>query len=127
MKRVEVTRFDPFFHEIVAVEQNNESDAPIEITHELWPCLMLGKMLFGRAGVRMSAGERHAVAGIADRSTLHDVFLRRYRPTSDRSLGWGSHSQWKTDFRRDYLTVDAYHFNVDADADIDEETRFGNP
>lgn len=125
MRRVKAARFDPFFHEIVAVEQSDDPDAPIEITGELWPCMMLGEMLFGRAGVRVRAGKRHAVAGIADRSTLHEVFLRRYRPTSDGSFGWGHNSQWKTDFRRDYLTSGAYHFNVDADTEIDDD-QFGD-
>lgn len=35
-------------------------------------------------------------------------------------MGWGQNSQWKADFRRDYLTVDAFHLNVDGEADIDE-------
>ncbi|MBR7833638.1 hypothetical protein KDL01_10210 [Actinospica durhamensis] len=126
MRREEVARFDPFFHEIAAVEQSEDPAAPIEVAQESWPCLMLGELLFSRAGVRVRAGEQHAVAGLADRSTLNEVFLRRYRPTYDMSLGWGTNSQWKTDFRRDYLTADAYQFNVDADADIDEETEFGD-
>jgi hypothetical protein len=91
--------FDPFFHEIVAVEQDDDPEAPVRITGTLWPGLMLGDMLFSRAGVRVRAGARHAEAGIADRSVLHEVFLRRYRATSDLSLGWGTNSQWKTDFR----------------------------
>lgn len=88
--------------------------------------MMLGEMLFSRAGVTVRAGRRHAVAGIADRSVLHEVFLRRYRPTSDGSFGWGHNSQWKTDFRRDYATADAYLLNVDARTDIDEDSEFGD-
>lgn len=126
MRRVEVARFDPFFHEIVVVEQSEDPDTPIQIAGELWPCMMLGDMLFSRAGVRVRAGEQHAVAGLADRSLLHEVFLRRHRPTSDESFGWGHNSQWKTDFRRDYLTADAYRFNIDADTDIDEASEFGD-
>ena len=125
MRRVEVARFDPFFHEIVAVDQNDDPTAPIEVIGELWPGVMFGEMLFSRAGVRVRAGARHAVAGLADRSVLHEVFLRRYRPTSDDSLGWGHNSQWKTDFRRDYLTADAYELNVDARFGIDEDREFG--
>lgn len=126
MRRAEVARFDPFFHEIAAVEQTEDPAAPIELAEELWPCMMLGEMLFGRAGVRVRAGEQQAVVGIADRSTLHEVFLRRHRPTHDLSFGWGTNSQWKTDFRRDYLTAAVYQFNVDADTDIDETGEFGD-
>ncbi|WP_020660927.1 hypothetical protein [Amycolatopsis benzoatilytica] len=121
MRQVDAARFDPFFHEVVAVEQSADPAALIETTGERWPCLMLGEMLFSRAGVGVRAGEQHAVAGIADQSELSEVFLRRYRPTRDGSFGWGSNSQWKTDFRRDYLTDGAYRFNVDEDNDIDAD------
>ena len=43
---------------------------------------------------------------------------RRSRPVRFGSLGWGHNSQWKTDFRRDYVTHDAQHFNVDGQIDI---------
>ncbi|MEV4349662.1 hypothetical protein AB0J83_34825 [Actinoplanes sp. NPDC049596] len=112
--------FDPFFHEIVAVEQTADPASPIEIVEVVWPGLLLGDLLFSRSGVRIRAGAHNAVAGVADRSTLHDVFLRRHRDTSDGSFGWGHNSQWKTDFRRDYLTPDTYHFNVDADFNLDD-------
>jgi hypothetical protein len=42
------------------------------------------------------------------------------------SFGWGHNSQWKTDFRRDYLTADSYQFNVDAETDINEAGEFGD-
>lgn len=120
MAVVHETAFDPFFHEIVAVEQSDTSDDPIEIVDTVWPGLIWGDMLFSRSGVRVRAGANQAVAGYADQSTLHEVFLRRHRPTSDRSLAGGSNSQWKTDFRRDYLTSDGYHFNVDGKDDADQ-------
>ena len=118
--------FDPFFHEIVEVEQDPDPDRPIEIVGAVWPGLMWGEMLFSRAGVRVRAGLRHAVAGVADRSALREVYLRRYRPTYDLSLDSGTNSQWATDFRRDYLTADAYHLNVDG---RDEERAYlaGDP
>lgn len=119
MTEINVEGFDPFFHEIVAVDQAEDPDAPIEITDTVWPGLMFNELLFNRAGVRVRAGARYAEARVADQSTLYEVFLRRYRPTSDGSLGWGHNSQWKTDFRRDYLTSTTYHLNVDADIDHD--------
>lgn len=118
MSRIDLPVFDPFFHEIAVVEQDADPRTPIEIIRVLWPGLMLGELLFSRAGVAVHAGAAHAVAGIADRSTLNEVFLRRHRDTSDGSLGWGHNSQWKTDLRRDYVTSDAYHLNVDAEIDI---------
>ncbi len=112
--------FEPFFHEVVHVTQHQRPQAPVEITGTLWPGLMFGQMLFNRTGVTVRAGAQHLVAGIADRSPLHEVFMRRYRETLDGSLGWGHNSQWKTDFRRDYLTDTAFHFNVDQEPDPDQ-------
>ncbi|MFD0531918.1 hypothetical protein ACFQ1I_43790 [Kitasatospora arboriphila] len=50
--------FDPFLHEIVEVEQADDPAAPIEVTEVLWPGLMLGELLFSRAGVRVRAAPR---------------------------------------------------------------------
>jgi hypothetical protein len=36
--------------------------------------------------------------------------LRRYRETNDGFLAWGHNSRWKTDFPRDCLTADSFHF-----------------
>ncbi|WP_370155446.1 hypothetical protein [Streptacidiphilus sp. EB129] len=117
--------FEPFFHEVVHVEQHEYPGAPVEITGTLWPGLTFGQMLFSRTGVTVRAGARHLVAGIADRSPLHSVFMRRYRDTFDGSLGWGSNSQWKTDFRRDYLTDAAFHFAIDEEPDSDQDIHGG--
>lgn len=72
-----------------------------------------------RAGVRVRAGRHHAAAGVADRSDLNEVYLRRYRGTRDLSLESGTNSQWSTDFRRDYRTPVADHLNVDGDGAVE--------
>jgi len=113
------TRFDPFLHEIVEVDQAEDPDAPITVTELVWPGLMLGQLMFARAGVRIRAGANHAQRDVADRSPLYATFLRRHRPTIDPSLGWGHNSQWDTDFRRDYRTDHAVHLNIDATGQID--------
>jgi hypothetical protein len=38
--------------------------------------------------------------------------------TAATVAGMGHNSQWKTDFRRDYVTQDAQHFNVDGQIDV---------
>ncbi|MFD4525051.1 hypothetical protein ACFWP7_14240 [Streptomyces sp. NPDC058470] len=111
--------FDPFLHEIVEVEQADDPHAPIEITEVRWPGLMLGRLLFNRAGVRIRAGIEHAQRGVADRSPLYWTFRRRHRPTVDLSQGWGSNSQWRTDFRLDYRTPAGDRLNVAGDRPID--------
>jgi hypothetical protein len=97
--------FDPFLHEIVEVEQSGDPDEPVRITDVVWPGFWLGSVLFGRAGVRVRAGVRHAERGVADRSPLYWTYLRRHRPTVDESQGWGHNSQWRTDFRVDLRTT----------------------
>ncbi|MFJ9821312.1 hypothetical protein ACIRU3_39855 [Streptomyces sp. NPDC101151] len=111
--------FDPFLHEIVEVEQAADPDAAIVVTDVLWPGLWLGDILFCRAGVRVRAGARHAERGVADRSPLYWAFRRRHRPTVDLSMGWGSNSQWRTDFRVDVRTEAGDRLNVMGDTDVD--------
>ena len=112
--------FDPFWHEIVEVEQSPDPDEPIQVTDVVWPGLTLGTMLFGRAGVRVRAGVRHAERGMADRSPLYWTHRRRHRPTEDQSKGWGHNSQWRTDFRVDLCTGTGYELNAGAHGDGDD-------
>ncbi|MDN3029156.1 hypothetical protein [Streptomyces sp. S.PB5] len=117
----EVGVFDPFLHEIVEVEQTEDPDEPVRITEVVWPGLWFGSLLFGRAGVRVRAGARHAERGVADRSPLYWTYLRRHRPTVDLSQGWGHNSQWRTDFRVDLRTAAGDEVNACGRESIDAE------
>jgi hypothetical protein len=67
-------------------------------------------------------------SGEAEGSTLYWAFARNTRPTADLSVGWGSNSQWRTSFRRDYFVGDTLFYNVDArpqDASLDEDLSGG--
>ncbi len=86
MTTIDASGFDPFFHEIVAIDQSDDPAAPMEITDTVWPGLMLGELLFSRAGVRVRAGALHAQTGVAEQSTLYEVFLRRHWPP--RTVRW---------------------------------------
>lgn len=106
--------FHPFFHEIIAVEQSADESKSVDINESLWPCLMLGNLLYLRAGVSVIAGSTQARATVADRSTLYWTPRRIDRPCNDLSHGWGHNSQWRTAFRRDYLSDGTYEYNVDG-------------
>jgi hypothetical protein len=106
--------FDPILHEILTCEAAADPGAPIEITSQEWPALMMGELVFTRAGVHVRAGSAHAVPGAADRSTLHWEYWRRHRTTSDESFWWGHNSQWKTAPRRDYITGSGHVYDFDA-------------
>lgn len=109
--------FHPFYHEIVSVQQLPDDDAPIELVEARWPCLMLGQMLFSRAGMVVRGGRNHIRKEIAEKSVMYWTYRRRYRPYTDLSVGWGSNSQWRTEFRRDYVFHDCFLYNVDAGPD----------
>lgn len=108
------TSFDPILHEIITCEADDDPATPIQITGQAWPALMLGELVFTRAGVHVRAGSAHAVPGVADRSELHWEYWRRHRITSDGSFWWGHNSQWKTELRRDYTTSDGHIYDYDA-------------
>ncbi len=105
--------FCPFFHEIVEVEQAEDADEPITLSETVWPGYMLGAMLLSRTGVKVRGGANHIVKEVAENSTLYWTFRRRNRTVDDLSHGWGSNSQWRTQFRRDYRTETAFYYNVD--------------
>jgi hypothetical protein len=113
-KPVTEAGFDPILHEIITCEPADDPGAPIQITGQAWPVLMIGELVFARAGVHVRAGHVHAVHGIADRSTLHWEYWRRHRTTCDGSFWWGSNSQWKTALRRDYITSRGHIYDYDA-------------
>ncbi len=114
--------YHPFFCEIVDVIE--AQDEAITIAKQIWPAIMLGNMMFSRAGVKIRAPRHLAAKGVADRSVLFEVYWRRYRPTYDESVGWGHNSQWRTDFRRDYELEDYFAYNVDL---AEPGTDPGNP
>ncbi|GAB5492742.1 MAG: hypothetical protein Phog2KO_29570 [Phototrophicaceae bacterium] len=114
--------FHPFFHEIVKVEETHDVDAPITIVETLWDCMMLGDMMFSRAGVIVQGGKNFINKKVVESSKLYWTYLRRYKPYNDLSHGWGSNSQWRTEFRRDYLTDGYFYYNVDAMNESDFST-----
>jgi len=110
----ETQPFHPFYHEVVVVEQAEDPAEPIIVTATLWTGFLLGQLLFARAGVAVRGGRDHIAKEIAETSRLYWAYWRNNRRAVDASHGWGSNSQWATDFRRDYVTHDAYHYNVDG-------------
>lgn len=127
----ESAEFAPFYHEIVEVEAASDEDQPVMLDSTFWPCLMLGDMLFSRAGARVTGGRRFIHKEVAESSTTYWAYRRKNRPTHDLSQGWGSNSQWRTGFRRDYRIGPDFHYNVDGKHDLASfalpaEDRFGH-
>jgi hypothetical protein len=125
MHSIHHAAFHPFFHEVVTIQPNAElkpaATAAPEPTllEELWPCMMLGDLMFSRAGcvVYWKKQAPNIDPEVAPRSMLYWAHRRQSRPTQDLSCGWGGNSQWRTRFRRDYRIADTFHFNVDGKLD----------
>jgi hypothetical protein len=81
------------------------------VVEHRWPGLKFGEMIFSRSGVRVTGGRCHVVKEVAENSTLYFTHRRLHRRTQDLSMGWGSNSQWRTDFRRDYEANGRRHYN----------------
>ncbi len=120
---VEETAYSPFFHEIVEiVDADNTRPRKdwIDIERTDWPALMLGPMMFSRAGVAVSCVPGALQPETAVSSTLYWAHRRKFRPRADRSDGWGSNSQWRTQFRRDYIVGETLLFNADGECDLND-------
>jgi hypothetical protein len=114
--------FSPFHHEIVKVQQSSDDHEPIGVLERRWPGLMLGEMLFSRSGVEVIGGRKHVVKEIAEQSTLYFSYRRQHRTTNDLSMGWGSNSQWRTSFRRDYHSHGIWVYNADRENLLNVDT-----
>ncbi len=106
--------FSPFHHEVVEVEQSEDRQEPISVCRSVWPGLTFGEMIFSRSGVVVKGGSAYINKHIAESSTLYFSHRRLHRKTDDLSIGWGSNSQWRTNFRRDYSTDGRNIFNIDG-------------
>lgn len=111
---VEARPFHPFFHEITDVSVDPDLGDQVIVMREDWPGYRFGDLMFSRAGVAVRAGPLSGLDGMAARSNLYFAYHRRFRQTRDLSMGWGSNSQWRTRFRRDYLDGSVLRFNVDG-------------
>ncbi len=111
----EPQHFHPFECEIFAVEAADDANFSPQIERVVWPGAKFGDLMFARAGVVVKSGANFLDAKIAATSMLYDVFWRLHRRTEDLSMGWGSNSQWRTAFRRDYVYNDHFLFNVDGE------------
>jgi hypothetical protein len=114
LEMVDEADFHPFHHEVVTVDELPYLDSPPSIAEILWPGCRLGPLLISRAGCRVRAGRHHLAKEIAENSTLYWAAARANRPAEDLGSGWGSNSQWRTSFRRDYALDGAFYYNVDA-------------
>ncbi|PTA47857.1 hypothetical protein [Micromonospora sp. RP3T] len=107
-------RFHPFLHEIVEAEPADDPRQEPVLIGQWWPGCLVGSLLLVRGGASVMAGTDHLDPVLATTSTLYWAWRRRYRDVADLSHGWGSNSQWGTEFRRDYALPDRFVYHADA-------------
>lgn len=120
---VEEVDYSPFFHEIIEIVDADKTRPRkdfIDVERTDWPALMLGPMMFSRAGVAVSCVSGALRPEIAVSSTLYWAHRRKFRRTLDLAEGWGSNSQWRTRFRRDYIVGEKLLFNADGQCDLND-------
>ncbi len=114
--------FHPFYHEIVEVIYDDEFPiGEVAVSYVYWPGLMFGDMMFSRAGVQVLCREGTLIKEIAENSTIFFTYDRSNRLTCDLSQGWGSNSQWGTDFRLDYEDATSFYFHVQGKCPLGED------
>ena len=107
-------RFEPFFCEILEVRPASDEEAEIELSEIVWPAAQFGDLLLQRAGCIVTGGSARIDKTTAETSCLYWAFRRKNRPYEDLSQGWGHNSQWRTNFRRDYVKGKWRLFNADG-------------
>ena len=77
--------------------------------------------MFSRAGVQVFCREGTLNKQVAETSMMYFTYRRGNRRTCDLSQGWGSNSQWRTDFRLDCEGATAFHFHIQGDYQLGED------
>jgi hypothetical protein len=106
--------FSPYYHEVVEIEEVDSANNEVQVTDLLWPGLLFGDMLFSRAGVKVRCRRGVFSKQLIELSPLYFSYRRLRREGRDLSHGWGSNSQWRTIFHRNYEDDEAFYYNVDG-------------
>jgi hypothetical protein len=111
--------FTPALHEVVEVYEHSPEQQPPCTRFAYWPGLMLGTLVFARAGVSVDCHPSQGLTrSLATQSPLYFENHRFRRATVDLSHGWGSNSRWRTRFHRTYVERDLTIFNWGGKVDL---------
>jgi hypothetical protein len=111
--------FSPLRHEVVRASVDPALGDSLRVEHADWPGLMLGQLVFARAGVHVGCGPTAPLdPHIAERSTLYFAHQRFHRAANDLSHGWGHNSRWRTQFHFFYEEEALAVFNAYGTIDL---------
>ena len=115
LKAIDSDAYEPFYHEIFEAVPG---EVNFQITERLFPPVMLGNLLIKRGGVVIALDPQSFELETVNNSTIYWAYRRKNRKHQDLSHGWGSNSQWRTDFRLDYDLGDSYLYNAAGGIDL---------
>lgn len=85
-----------------------------QIDECLFPAIKLKNLVIKRAGLRVFLNNENFDLNRVNNSKIYWTSRRRNRHFHDLSIGWGSNSQWRTDFRLDIETEENFIYNYEG-------------
>ena len=110
-------KYDAYNCEILRSIEGNEN---FEIINCLFPSVKLGKLLIKRSGVIITNKTTDYNLDLINNSIIYWASRRKNKGYRDLSQGWGSNSQWITEFRIDFETDEMYIYNSNGKFDLNE-------
>ena len=107
--------FHTFNCEIMDVQAGT---CDFKIIEQYFPAVKLKNLIIKRAGVKLSLNPTHYDLELINQAAIYWTFRRKNRKYFDLSQGWGSNSQWGTDFRLDFETKDCFIYNILGKQDL---------
>ena len=100
--------YHPFYHEITEAMENKDDFHVITVAS---PTILLENMILKKGGVIVGLNPGNYDISFVNNATLYWAYRRKNREFRDLSNGWGHNSQWRTAFRCDLETEDAFIYN----------------
>jgi len=85
-----------------------------QIDECFFPAVKLKNLVIKRAGLRVFLNDQSFDLNLVNNSKIYWTSRRKNRKYHDLSIGWGSNSQWRTDFRLDIETEESFIYNYDG-------------
>ena len=103
------SNFSPFDCEIIETKRGKNN---FDIMEYLFPSIRLKGLMVKRAGVIISNSPDNYDLNLINNAKIFWSYRRKNRKHEDLSHGWGSNSQWRTDFRFDVETENLFIYNI---------------
>jgi hypothetical protein len=112
--------YSAFQYEIM---EATEGKGEIEVAKTFFPTIMLKNLIIKRGGVAVLCDPQKYNLSSMNNSTIYWTFRRKNRKYADLSQGWGSNSQWRTNFRFDYELDDSFIYNAAGNLDLNRPNQ----